>query len=148
LGDLFAPRDVERARAEAAEAESDAERAAAVERLLLAHRRGRAPDPLVAAALRRLDATHGAIRIGALARELATSQDPLEKRFRAAVGASPKQLASLLRVRHALASYRPGLSLGQLAQDAGYFDQAHFNREVRAVIGEAPGRFLRAGGDR
>jgi AraC-like DNA-binding protein len=48
-------------------------------------------------------------------------------------------------VRSPAKAYRPEVRLTQLALDAGYFDQSHFNREVRAVTGEAPGRFFRVG---
>ena len=32
-------------------------------------------------------------------------------------------------------------SLGDLAQDLGWFDQSHFVRDVRAVIGQSPSRY-------
>jgi methylphosphotriester-DNA--protein-cysteine methyltransferase len=103
---------------------------------------------VVAAAVRAIVEARGALRIRELARRLAISQDPLEKRFRRAVGMSPKQLARLVRIRHAIAAYRPGMSLARLAIAAGFYDQAHFHRELRAVTGEAPGRFLPAAMER
>lgn len=145
LNDLFPRAGVERVRARVAEARDDAARVAAIEALLLAQPWPAAPDPVVAAAVRALEQSRGALPIRVLARRLGISQDPLEKRFRRAVGATPKQLASLLRLRHAIDSWRPGASLAELAQRAGYFDQSHFSRELRAVTGEPPGRFLRAG---
>jgi AraC-like DNA-binding protein len=60
------------------------------------------------------------------------------------VGASPKQLASIVRFRHAVRAYRPGLTLTQLAYDAGYFDQSHLIREFRAFTGLTPRDFLRS----
>jgi AraC-like DNA-binding protein len=147
--DQLLPRDhVDRIQSDVARAAGDRERVAALEAFLVARLQPGAPDPVVAAALGALREARGAVRIAALARRLGISQDPLEKRFRRVVGASPKQLASLLRLRHAIDSYRPGAPLTRLAQDAGYFDQSHFNREFRAVTGQAPGRFLRAGAHR
>jgi len=145
LDELVPRADLERTRARALEATGDAGRAAALESLLLARLRPRAPDAVVTAAVRAISDARGVIRIRELARRLGISQDPLEKRFRRAVGASPKQLARLLRLRHAIDAYRPGASLGRLALEAGFFDQSHFNRDVRALTGEAAGRFLRAG---
>ncbi|MEJ7730948.1 MAG: AraC family transcriptional regulator [Polyangiaceae bacterium] len=49
-----------------------------------------------------------------------------------------------LAVAHAIDSYRPGTTLARLSADAGYFDQSHFNREVRAVTGRSPAELLRA----
>lgn len=103
-----------------------------------------AADPIVAAAVRAIEATRGAIRISALADTLGLSQDPLEKRFRRAVGASPKQLASLVRVRHAIDAGTAGAPWSRVAHEAGYFDQSHFIREFRAMTGEPPTRFFRS----
>jgi AcrR family transcriptional regulator/AraC-like DNA-binding protein len=138
LDDLLPRADAERATARVAEAWDDA-RVAAVEALLLAQRRPAAPDAVVTAAVRALEESRGALPIHALARRVGVGQDPLEKRFRRVVGATPKQLASLFRLRHAIDSWKPGASLAELAQPAGYFDQSNFTRELRAVVGEPPG---------
>jgi methylphosphotriester-DNA--protein-cysteine methyltransferase len=145
LDELVPRGEVARLQARVAEADGDRARAAILESFLLERLGTRAPDPVVAAAVRAIEEAHGAIQIRALARSLGISQDPLEKRFRRSVGASPKQLASLLRLRRAIEGYRPGLPLTRLAQEAGYFDQSHFIRALRAATGEAPGRFLRDG---
>jgi AraC-like DNA-binding protein len=144
--DQILPRsEVDRVSSRVMEANGDAARVTALEALLLARLRPSPPDPIVAGAVRALRAAHGALPIGELARTLGISQDPLEKRFRRSVGVSPKRLASLLRLHGALDAYRPGVRLTQLAVDAGYFDQSHFNREVRAVTGEPPGQLFRGG---
>jgi DNA-directed RNA polymerase specialized sigma24 family protein len=48
------------------------------------------------------------------------------------VGASSKQLATILRLRRAIQASRQGESLTRLSIDAGYFDQPHFVREFRS----------------
>jgi AraC-like DNA-binding protein len=83
-------------------------------------------------------------RIGELSREVGLSHDALEKRFRREVGCTPKHFASVTRLHAALRAHRPGQSLTQLALDAGYFDQPHFNRAFRALVGVAPGEYLRS----
>jgi AraC-like DNA-binding protein len=125
-----------------ADAPGDEERVAQVERFLLACRAPRDPDPLALEAARALRAAHGSLRIADLARRLDVSLDALEKRFRATIGASPKQLASLLRLRRALEGHRPGTDLGGLALASGYCDQSHFIRALRAAAGEPPRAFL------
>jgi len=143
--DAFIPHgELDRVASRVAAAMNHAQRIAIFEEFFLARLRPHAPDPVVGAAVRAISEARGAIRIGALARVLAISQDPLEKRFRRIVGASPKQFASLVRLRHTIDAYHAGVSLTSLARDAGYFDQSHFIREFRAITGEAPGRFLRA----
>jgi methylphosphotriester-DNA--protein-cysteine methyltransferase len=145
LEQILPRREVARVHAQVGEAAGDRERVAALEAYLLGRLTSPRADPVVAAALRAITETRGALQIRPLARKLGISQDPLEKRFRRAVGASPKRFASLLRLRHAIDAYRPGASLAQLAQAAGYFDQSHFSRAFQAVTGLPPGRFFRAG---
>jgi AraC-like DNA-binding protein len=144
LGDLVRQSEVERVRSQLVEAKTDVQRASALERFLLARLRGPA-DPIVDAAVRAIRDTDGAVRIDALAGRLSISVDALEKRFRRAVGASPKQLASLLRLRGAVDGYKPGMRLAALAAEAGYFDQSHFNRELRAATGQSPKVFFESG---
>lgn len=126
------------------EASGHAARAASVAALLLAHRRGVPRDPLVNEAMRAIATAPTSIRIGELATQVGVGQDTLEKRFRRAIGATPKQLASILRLRAAVEGYRGEGSLTRLALDAGYFDQSHFVRALRSATGESPLRFFRA----
>lgn len=141
LSDL-APSDlVARVQDRVGEARDDRERARAVEEFLFTQRREQA-DPIVALALRHLGEAGGGEPIRALAAQVGLSVDALEKRFRRVVGCSPKQFASLCRLRRAIDSYRRGVSLTQLALDAGYYDQSHFNRALRAVTGKTPGQFF------
>ncbi|MGV3625896.1 MAG: helix-turn-helix domain-containing protein [Archangium sp.] len=118
------------------EVTSSTSRVLAVQKLLLEQRIEREPDALVAFALTKL---HN-VRVGELAREVGLSRDRFEKRFRRAVGTSAKHFASLLRVRRVM---QLRSSLGERAHEAGYFDQSHMNREFKAMLGEAPGRFFR-----
>ncbi|HEX4363855.1 MAG TPA: DUF6597 domain-containing transcriptional factor [Solirubrobacteraceae bacterium] len=97
---------------------------------------GAAPDALVTAAVQRLQDPGS--RVSALASELAISPRQLRRRFDAAVGYGPKQLARVLRLERALASARAGEELAWAAASAGYADQAHFSHECRALAGVTP----------
>lgn len=108
----------------------------------LARARTAARDPLVGAAVRSIAADPAGTRIAALATALDVGQDALEKRFRRVVGATPKQLASILRLRRAVDAHRPGTPLTTLAHDAGFADQSHFVRSLKASTGTAPRRFF------
>jgi AraC-like DNA-binding protein len=144
--DVLAPRDAvaetgERIR----DARDHASRVALFEGFLLARLDAARVDPLVAEASRRVASDPAGVRVAALARALGLSQDRLEKRFRRAVGATPKQLASIVRLRRAVDAYRAGGTLTRTALDAGYFDQSHFNRAFRAATGLTPRAFFGAG---
>jgi transcriptional regulator GlxA family with amidase domain len=73
-----------------------------LEDFLFSRVRVSAPDPLVAAAVARLEWGPGAKRIDALTPYIGLSQSALERRFRRVVGISPKKFASLVRLRRAV----------------------------------------------
>jgi len=144
LVDLTTRQEIDRLQTRLAEARTRAARAALLDAYLCSRPGERPADTLVLAAASAIRASAGTLRITSLSERLGLSVDRFEKRFRHAVGASPKQLASIVRFRHALASYTPGLRLTQLAHDAGYFDQSHLIREFRAFTGLTPREFLRS----
>jgi AraC-like DNA-binding protein len=95
--------------------------------------------PEVDGAWSRLVATHGAAPVAALAREAGWSRRHFAARFAAAAGLPPKTFARVLRFGRAKELLeRPGLSLAEIALEAGYYDQAHFNRDFRAFAGCTP----------
>ena len=103
------------------------------------------PPPDAARAWARLQATGGGVRIGALAGELGCSRRHLAARFREHVGVPPKTVARILRFRRALALLRGGADLAATAQDCGFADQPHLNREFRALAGATPVTFVQDG---
>lgn len=118
------------------------ERHATAQRLLASRVSGdHAPAPEVSYVLERLRSTRGAARVEALAAEVGWSRRHLAARFREAVGLPPKALGRLLRVEHAAQRVRAGDPLADVAYGAGYADQAHFNREFRALVGCTPSQF-------
>jgi AraC-like DNA-binding protein len=142
LDEVVRRREVVRASSAILRASDDAERIAIFERFFHAIARPWRPDPAVLGTVRAIDAASGAVRVSALARGAAISQDTLEKRFRRAVGTTPKQFASIVRLRRAVESWRPGRSLTQVSVDAGYCDQSHFIRQFRQVTGLRPRGFF------
>jgi AraC-like DNA-binding protein len=105
-----------------------------------------APDPLVAEAWRRLDASAGALPIAELAASLGCSRRHLSQRFGHEVGMTPKAYARALRFERAVAALDGPVppALATLAATCGYYDQAHFNREFRALAGCSPREYLGA----
>ncbi|MFO1067307.1 MAG: helix-turn-helix domain-containing protein [Geminicoccaceae bacterium] len=98
----------------------------------------------LALALRRLQASDGAAGIAGLAREIGCSRKHLTTRFRAALGLPPKTLARILRFVRLTERLDAtgGAGWADLAAQAGYFDQPHLSREVRAFTGLPPGAWL------
>jgi AraC-like DNA-binding protein len=66
--------------------------------------------------------------------------------FRSMTGLAPKQYARMLRFDHVLDRFamNPEQPWADLALDAGYSDQAHFNRDFLAIAGMSPQAYRRA----
>jgi AraC-like DNA-binding protein len=104
-----------------------------------------APDPMVAAGVRRLTSGRRA-GVAAMASSLFISERQLRRRFETATGLTPTTLHRILRFQRFLAlawtCERPSSQIGRLAVAAGYTDQAHLNREAARLEGRSPLAFL------
>lgn len=76
----------------------------------------------------------------AIAGRLSISERHLRNLFAGEVGLSPKRFARIARVRGVVAS-ASRRQWAQLANDTGYYDQAHMITEFRAMMGVPPGAF-------
>ncbi|MBV8715302.1 MAG: helix-turn-helix transcriptional regulator [Chloroflexi bacterium] len=66
----------------------------------------------------------------------------LQRLFREYVGVSPKWVIQRYRLFEAAERVAAGDADGaQVAQALGYFDQAHFIRDFKAIVGRSPGAF-------
>lgn len=96
-------------------------------------------DPIVAEIVDHLVASGGTASIAAATAAAAgLSPRQLRRRFSAATGLSPKQYASVQRVRRALILSLDGDNWAAVAANAGYSDQPHLNRAIRTVFDAAP----------
>ncbi|RBQ20872.1 AraC family transcriptional regulator [Spongiactinospora rosea] len=138
LADLWG-RDAARLRERLGEARSWEERFALLEAVLVRRcEAGRRVDPEVAWAWDRTVGSRGWVRIEDLAAELGWSRKRLWSRFRAQIGLPPKRAAKLVRFDHAAHRLAAGERPAHVAADAGYVDQSHLHREVRAFAGTTP----------
>lgn len=99
---------------------------------------GPEPSAEVAWAWRRLVRTGGRLRMADLAREVAWSPRHLVTRFGEQVGMSPKPIARMLRFHRAARMTLRGAPPAEVAAHCGYYDQAHLNRDFRALAGCTP----------
>ncbi|WP_053205007.1 helix-turn-helix domain-containing protein [Jiangella muralis] len=124
------------------------ERLDVLERVLLARLRaagGPGPDGAVAYAVAALD--RGAA-VHAVAARIDASASTLQRRFRAAVGLSPKRFGRVRRLQRVLRAATvtepggPAPDWAEVAARHGYFDQAHLINDFRALTGLTPARYL------
>lgn len=95
-------------------------------------------DPLVATVARALEA---GVSVAKIVDEVGFSHRHVASTFREHVGLSPKRYARVRRVVRAIGGR--GV-LAQVAAGAGFADQAHLTREVRAIAGMTPREVRRA----
>lgn len=104
-----------------------------------------APDPVVALALHALDRSESPPSVASLSRQAGLSHKQLITRFRREVGLTPKLLAQIARFQSVIRAVR-GLGAAHwadVAQQCGYYDQAHLIREFRRFSGTTPGQYLK-----
>lgn len=86
----------------------------------------------------------GKVSIKSLSEKFAISDRTLERIFQRQIGVAPKEFTSLIRFQSALArilrksSNELRDSLEGLAFDSGFYDHAHFTREVKRFTGSCP----------
>jgi AraC-like DNA-binding protein len=91
-----------------------------------------------------LAASHGTVPVGALSDAAGVSHNHLAAQFKSHVGVTPKRVARIYRFARLIVSVdalRP-VDWPQLAQTAGYFDQAHFSKEFKDFTGHTPTEYL------
>lgn len=104
---------------------------------------GPVPAPEVTEVWRLLSASAGRIAVGDLAGQVGWSRKHLVNRFKQQVGLSPKVMARVLRFLRAVELMEHGApSFVDVALVCGYYDQAHLNREFRALAGCTPTELL------
>ena len=89
-------------------------------------------------------ATSGGVAIGDLSMAAGVSSTHLAQRFKGLVGVTPKRLARTYRFAATMRAIDPTgpVDWANLADRAGYFDQAHFGHEFRTFTGLTPTRYL------
>ena len=107
---------------------------------------GPVASPEVVWAWRQLSRSGGALPVGALSAEIGWSHRHFVSRFREQIGLAPKALARVLRFRRALTLLGGAVPdpWARIAVECGYSDQAHLNREFRALAGRTPTALLAA----
>lgn len=105
---------------------------------------GSGPERSAPALVARIGAGAGA---GATADALGWTTRTLHRRCLESFGYGPSVLRRVLRFRRATALLYAGVAPAEVAARAGYADQPHLSREVRALAGVAPGQ-LASGANR
>jgi AraC-like DNA-binding protein len=101
-------------------------------------------DPPVARCVAWLEREKGRVTIEDLVDASTLGRRQLERRFRDAVGLSPRLFANVLRLRSVFDALEANPAAGwtDAALVAGYFDQSHLIRDFRRFVGCTPAQFV------
>jgi AraC-like DNA-binding protein len=85
----------------------------------------------------------GMVRVDAMARAAHVGERHLERLFRHHVGVTPKTWLRSIRFQEVLRTIREGErpQWAEIAQQHGFYDQAHFVRDFKLFTGQAPSVF-------
>ena len=101
------------------------------------------PNPIARQATEMLVRARGGIGLSAVATSCRCTLRTLYAAVVAETGLRPKQLARIVRVRHAIDLLVAGNGLVEAAAQATFSDQAHMTREFRALLYQSPKFFAR-----
>ncbi|WP_369130311.1 helix-turn-helix domain-containing protein [Modestobacter roseus] len=122
----------------------DADRVAVLEAALLPV----VPEPPaefveLSALLAEMVADRSVVRVDQVAGRAGVGVRSLQRRFARWVGVQPKAVLARYRLQDAAAAIDAGADdLAGLAASLGWFDQSHFSRDFRAVVGVPPSAYL------
>ena len=87
-------------------------------------------DAAVEKAVEMFEAANGAVRVAEICKEVGVGQRHLSRRFTNIVGVNPKFFGQILQINWVvgLLYFNDSATLTSIAQEAGFFDQAHFSR--------------------
>jgi AraC-like DNA-binding protein len=99
---------------------------------------------LIKEGLNLINQSKGQIDISSLSRDLCLTEKSLLRKFSSIIGKAPKQYSRIVRFQQIIRSLSVygSRNLTQIAIDNGYFDQAHFIRDFKALSGYTPKEFL------
>ena len=144
-GDLIGSDLVDRLHDRLAAVRDHAARAAICDEVLLAHRdtRGSTAKSIAGRAVAAIERGRGTASVSDLSIAAGLSPRQLRRLFEAEVGMAPKLYARIVRLDAALVARRsaPDRSWADIAHDLGWFDQAHLDKDFRALAGSTPTDF-------
>lgn len=106
-----------------------------------------APEvPQVEAVVRDIASARGNVSVSELARRHGLSTRAMRREFLEVVGIPPKHYAKIVQMNAVVGALQADdpQTLSSLAMEHGYFDQSHFIRDFKRLVGWSPRAFLRS----
>ncbi|PHV70700.1 AraC family transcriptional regulator [Sporanaerobium hydrogeniformans] len=92
--------------------------------------------------------SHGQVQVKEVARQSSYSERQLNRLFLTQIGMNIKSYARVIRFNYVLKHIQKSpCFFATLSQQAGYFDQAHFDKDFKAISGVTPQEYLKTMSD-
>lgn len=92
--------------------------------------------------------SHGQIGVKEIARQACYSERQLNRLFLTQIGMNVKNYARITRFNYVLKHIQKSpCFFAALSQQAGYFDQAHFDKDFKSISGVTPQRYIKTMSD-
>ena len=100
-------------------------------------------DHIVRSTVETILSGNGRLSINELSSQIHINRRQLERKFYLAIGLSPKQLSKTIRLQAALKMLltKESDNLTTLAHENNYYDQAHFIKDFKELVGMTPKEF-------
>ena len=98
------------------------------------------PDKQIIRAVDTINFTKGQLNLTRLASDICLSQRHFERRFKTAIGISPKTFAKIVRFKYTIQDIveYPEKDLLTIALEHGYYDRTHLMKDIKSFSGDAP----------
>ena len=86
---------------------------------------------------------NGKLNLAGVASDVCLSQRHFERQFKSTIGISPKLFAKILRFKQAVKCLHncPHKDLATIAEDCGYYDYTHLQKDFKSLSGDTPSNF-------
>lgn len=124
------------------------EMANACDRILHRRMEKRVVSQALQSAVTEISASHGQMKVKEAAQRSCYSERHLNRLFHTQIGMGMKEYARIARFRYVckLLQKTPG-RFADLSQQAGYHDQAHFDKDFKAISGVSPQTYVKTMSD-
>lgn len=104
----------------------------------------RRTDLLMQVLRNRINTSKGTVSISEIIKDIGKSYRQIERLFKVYMGMTPKQYARIIRVENAryLLKNNINQSCTEIGELSGFYDQAHFIREFKSIVGMPPRKYL------
>jgi AraC-like DNA-binding protein len=94
----------------------------------------------------RIMADRGITRVDHIVERLGLNKRALQRLFSQYVGVSPKWVIKRYRLHEASEQLASGdaVDLSKMAVDLGYFDQSHFIKDFKSIVGKSPAEYAKS----